>query len=219
MTAIHRFRFWRLLRAAFLAAALLPLSAVAAEAAPSTTAARPLPASLAWAWPLAGKPRVVHAFDPPDKPWLSGHRGVDLLAAQGAPIRAPAAGVVTFSGVVVDRPVLTITTAGGLRLSLEPVQSELRAGDAVDRGATVGTLAGRTHCGAGQPGGDSCLHWGVRRGDTYLNPLQFILDLRPSVLLPIRSPASDPVRGPSQVWGPDEWQGPWQLQPLRFGAG
>lgn len=186
MTAIHWFRLWRLLRVAFLAAALLPLSAAAVETAPSTTAARPLPASLAWGWPLAGKPRVVHDFDPPDKPWLSGHRGVDLLAAQGAAIRAPTAGVVTFSGVVVNRHVLTITTADGLRLSLEPVQSRLRAGDAVVRGETLGTLAGPTHCGAGPPGGGSCLHWGVRRGDTYLNPLQFILDLRPSVLLPVR---------------------------------
>lgn len=155
-----------------------------APQSPSTTAARPLPPSLAWGWPLAGRPRVAHGFDPPDKPWLGGHRGVDLLAAQGAAVLAPTAGVVSFSGVVVDRPVLTIATADGLRLSFEPVASPLHAGDAVARGDPVGTVAGITHCDAGPPGGDSCLHWGVRRGDTYLNPLQFILDLRPSVLLP-----------------------------------
>ena len=129
-------------------------------------------------------PRVVHGFDPPAKPWLSGHRGVDLLAPFGTPIRAPTAGVVTFAGTVVGRPVLTIATADGLRLSFEPVASTLVAGNTVAKGSELGTLASPTHCDSGPPGQASCLHWGVRRGDAYLNPLQFILDLRPSVLLP-----------------------------------
>lgn len=152
-------------------------------AVPLTTAAAPLPAILAWAWPLSGKPQLVRAFDQPAQPWLSGHRGVDLLAPQGSSVVAPTDGIVSFSGVVVDRPVLTIIVADGLRLSFEPVLSELRAGDAVLRGQHVGVLAGPTHCRDPALGG-SCLHWGVRRGDDYLNPLQFILDLRPSVLLP-----------------------------------
>lgn len=149
----------------------------------STTAAAPLPASLAWGWPLAGRPAVVHGFDPPAKPWLSGHRGVDLAAEQGTAVMAPTDGVVSYSGVVVDREVLTITTDGGLRLSFEPVNSTLRAGDAVSRGQGIGVVAGPTHCD-GPPDG-SCLHWGVRRGEVYLNPLQFLMDLRPSILLPL----------------------------------
>lgn len=152
---------------------------------PRATAARHLPASLAWGWPLSPDPRVVHIFDPPAKPWLGGHRGVDLLAAQGAAILAPTDGVVSFAGIVVDRPVLTLATAGGLRLSFEPAATDLAVGDAVTRGSEIATLAGRTHCAAGPPGEESCLHWGVRRGDNYLNPLQFILDLRPSILLPL----------------------------------
>jgi len=177
--------------ALLLLAALMPLPGAAA--APSqlpvspTTAARPLPASLAWGWPLAGRPVVVHTFDPPSQPWLSGHRGVDLLAPLGAGIKSPTAGVITFAGVVVDRPVLTVATASGLLLSFEPVASTLKPGDAVVRGSVLGTLASPTHCDAGPPGQASCLHWGVRRGDVYLNPLQFILDLRPSVLLPMDS--------------------------------
>ncbi|PYH00200.1 peptidase M23 [Arthrobacter stackebrandtii] len=150
--------------------------------APSTTAAVPLPASLAWGWPLAGKPAVANAFDPPAKPWLAGHRGVDLAAEQDAAVLAPSSGVVTFSGVVVNRGVLTIAEPGGLRISLEPVVSELRAGDAVVKGQQLGVLQGPTHCdGAGA----TCLHWGVRRGEEYLDPLQFIMDLRPSILLPL----------------------------------
>lgn len=154
-----------------------------------TTAAPPLPASLAWGWPLAGKPAVVHAFDPPAKPWLSGHRGVDLSAAQGVAVMAPTGGVVSFSGVVVDRAILTITEPGGLRLSFEPVDSTLKAGDAVMRGQTVGVVEGRTHCDGGANA--SCLHWGVRRGEEYLDPLQFLLDLRPSILLPLASCPTD----------------------------
>ncbi len=52
------------------AALLLPAAAAAAGTAPRA----------AWEWPLSPKPAVLRAFDPPDKPWMSGHRGVDLEA-------------------------------------------------------------------------------------------------------------------------------------------
>lgn len=180
MGTFHFHRGRHVLCTLVLAMALLPGPA----ASPVAAAPRPLPATLAWAWPLAGRPWVVHAFDPPDKPWLSGHRGVDLEAAQGSPVLAPSDGVVAFSGVVVDRPVLTVAVEGGLRLSFEPVPTRLKAGDAVMRGQEIGQVMGPTHC-RDPAGGGSCLHWGVRRGEDYLDPLQFILDLRPSVLLPI----------------------------------
>lgn len=157
------------------AASISPLS--------STTSAAPLPANLAWGWPLVGKPLVVRAFDPPAQPWLAGHRGVDLAAAQGSTVLAPASAVVTFSGVVVNRSVVTIAVDNGLRLSFEPATSPLKAGDSVMRGQEIGTVEGPTHCDGSATA--SCLHWGVRRGDEYLDPLQFILDLRPSVLLPL----------------------------------
>lgn len=152
-------------------------------AASSPTAAAPLPSNLAWGWPLAGTPAVIHGFDPPSQPWLSGHRGVDLAADQGTAVIAPVEAVVSFSGVVVNREVLTLTTADGLRLSFEPVNSTLGRGDTVVRGQTIGVVSGPTHCD-GIPGA-SCLHWGVRRGETYLDPLAFLMDLRPSVLLPL----------------------------------
>ncbi|MFF1828086.1 M23 family metallopeptidase [Paenarthrobacter sp. NPDC058040] len=154
-----------------------------------TGSATPAPAHERWAWPLSPKPAVLRTFDPPDKPWLSGHRGVDLganhdggAATEGAQVTSPADGVVTFSGVVVDRPVLTIDHGGGLRSSFEPVSSELKPGDRVAKGDAVGTVAaasGPGHC----PG--PCLHWGVRRGEDYINPLAMVKDLRPSILLPL----------------------------------
>lgn len=168
---------------------LLPGAAANGDTAPPgpgrTTAALPLPGKLAWAWPLVPVPRVVHGFDPPAHPWLSGHRGVDLQAEDGAVVVAPASGTVAFAGWVVDRPVVSIDLPNGLRLSFEPVESTLKPGDAVARGDPIGLLRGITHCDGGPPGADSCLHWGVRRGEAYLNPLQFVLDLRPSILLPL----------------------------------
>jgi murein DD-endopeptidase MepM/ murein hydrolase activator NlpD len=149
---------------------LLPVAAASRAAAPRPD----------WDWPLSPKPAVLRAFDPPDKPWMSGHRGVDLGAAHdGVPVTSPAAGTVSFVGVVVDRPVITIDHGGGLRSSFEPVESPLTAGAVVAKGEIIGTLQAR-HCGA-----VDCLHWGVRRADDYVNPLAFVTDLRPSILLPV----------------------------------
>ena len=170
----------------FPAAAGLALALVVGTTAagPSPAVSAPAASPHGWAWPLEPRPAVVRAFDPPERPWLSGHRGVDLAAGAGAPRLAPADGTVTFAGWVVDRPVLTIDHGGGLRSSFEPASTDLPVGAAVTRGQTVGTL--------GPPGGHcaaaGCLHWGVRRGDEYVDPLQFIEDRRPSVLLPWAGP-------------------------------
>jgi murein DD-endopeptidase MepM/ murein hydrolase activator NlpD len=137
-------------------------------------------AAPSWRWPLSPRPAVLRDFDPPPKPWLSGHRGVDLEAASGGvQVTSPAPGTVSFVGVVVDRPVITIDHGNGLRSSFEPVDSTLAAGSVVAAGQPIGTLLAG-HCAA-----TSCVHWGVRRGDDYVNPLQFVMDLRPSILLPL----------------------------------
>lgn len=156
-------------------ALLVVFALLGAGMAPAAPTAGP-----GWDWPLSPKPAVVRAFDPPDKPWLSGHRGVDLKAAHdGVPVTSPADGVVSFVGVVVDRPVITIDHGDGLRSSFEPVSSALAKGDSVAKGQVIGTLD-PGHCGPAP-----CLHWGVRRGDDYVNPLAFVIDLRPSILLPL----------------------------------
>ncbi|WP_349361757.1 peptidoglycan DD-metalloendopeptidase family protein [Paenarthrobacter sp. PH39-S1] len=133
-----------------------------------------------WKWPLTPRPAVIRSFDPPAQPWLSGHRGVDLAAPPGSIVIAPAGGIVTFAGWVVDRPVLTITHPDGLRSSFEPVESGLSAGTAVAADEAIGTVAASRHCAPAD-----CLHWGVRRGADYIDPLQFVTDRRPSILLPL----------------------------------
>lgn len=165
---------------ALLAVLLLALSPVAPGAGGGGTASRAVVPARAWSWPLDPRPPVLRAFHPPARPWLGGHRGVDLRAAyDGAPVTSPAAGTVSFVGVVVDRPVITIDHGNGLRSSFEPVDSGLLRGTTVKEGDVIGSSQ------AGHCARDPCIHWGVRRGGEYLNPLAFVMDLRPSVLLPL----------------------------------
>ncbi|QQS01071.1 MAG: M23 family metallopeptidase [Austwickia sp.] len=157
-------------------AAVHPIDAPPETAAPS---ARPAETGR-WAWPLTPRPAVVRAFDAPAQPWLPGHRGVDLRAAPGAAVRSPAAGVVAFRGMVTGRPVLSIDHAGGIRSTYEPVLSTLTQGTTVSAGQIIGTVEAGHDCPT-----PTCLHWGARRGETYVDPLR-LLDAAPPILLPMR---------------------------------
>ncbi|NMR19584.1 M23 family metallopeptidase [Cellulomonas fimi] len=127
-----------------------------------------------------GTPTVVRPFDGPDERWAAGHRGVDLASGVGDELVSPAPGTVTFAGTVVDRGVLSILHPDGLRTSLEPIVPVVVAGQDVRAGEPVGTLGPeRGHC-APAP----CLHWGVRRGEEYLDPLTLLAGSAPIVLLP-----------------------------------
>ena len=133
-----------------------------------------------WAWPLAPDPRLVERFAPPPHPRSAGHRGVDLDATVGQPVRAPEAGVVTFSGVIAGRGVVVLAHPGGLRSTFEPVERALPTGAVVERGQAVATVSAASgHCVPA-----TCLHWGVLRGETYLDPLGLVGVLR-VVLLPM----------------------------------
>jgi len=129
--------------------------------------------------PVPGPVTVVHAFLAPPEPWSAGHRGVDLAADAGDALVAPAAGVVTFAGEVAGRGVVTVTHPDGLRSSLEPVVATVAVGTVVAVGDPLGTLAPNgSHCAPA-----SCLHWGVRRGTTYLDPMGVLGSPGPIVLL------------------------------------
>ncbi|WP_406401280.1 M23 family metallopeptidase [Streptomyces uncialis] len=151
--------------------------------------ARPVPPPVA-IWPLAASPRplVLRGWLPPATAYTAGHRGVDLAAPPGTPVRAVAPGRVTFAGRVATRNVITVELTGTgtppLRLTHEPVRPSVRRGDHV----TAGQLLGRTeaigsHCATG------CLHWGLRRADQYLNPLSLL----PPALLRAPSPRLLPL--------------------------
>ncbi|WP_327032466.1 M23 family metallopeptidase [Micromonospora ureilytica] len=139
----------------------------------------PVPAGR-FRWPVDGPPRPVRRFDRPPRPWLPGHRGVDLAAPAGAVVRSAGPGTVLFAGLVAGRPVVTVGHAGGLRTTHEPVQPAVRPGQPVTAGAPLGELL------PGHPGcpAEACLHWGLRRGEEYLDPLA-LLGLGPVRLLPV----------------------------------
>lgn len=129
-----------------------------------------------WRWPLADRPQVVRRFDPPAHPWLAGHRGVDLAAQPGEPVLAAGAGTVTFGGSVAGRGVVTVSHPGGLRTTYLPLTPSVSPGSRVNAGDVIGVLeADHGHCPI------DCLHWGLRRGPTYLDPL--LLLTRPRIRL------------------------------------
>jgi murein DD-endopeptidase MepM/ murein hydrolase activator NlpD len=132
-------------------------------------AAVPVAAADGWTWPLPG-PDVVRGFEPPAQPWLPGHRGVDLAGKPGEPVRAAGTGTVSYAGSVAGLPVVSIEHAGGLVTTYEPVRSQLHRGQPVATGAVIGRLVrAGSHC---LP--QACLHWGLRRGSDYLDPLTLV---------------------------------------------
>lgn len=104
---------------------------------------------------------------------------MDLRGATGQVVSSPADAVVTYAGVVAGRSVVVLTHAAGIRTSLEPVQAVVPVGTQVAAGDAVGRLTDEpSHCTP------VCLHWGVRRGSTYLDPL-VLLGVRTAILLPV----------------------------------
>jgi murein DD-endopeptidase MepM/ murein hydrolase activator NlpD len=186
------------------AIAVLPPAPATAAAATSATTASPNaggPPRLSasgdtWTWPLSGSPPVVRGFQAPAMPWSAGHRGVDLLAEPGAVVVAAGEGVVSYAGRVAGRGVVSVAH-GSLRTTYEPVRATLAAGARVEAGAVVGRLEGRpSHCAP-----RSCLHWGLRRGDTYLDPLSLV-GRGPTRLLPLWERAG-PAGAHPRVGEPD----------------
>lgn len=131
--------------------------------------------------------QVVDPFRPPTCVWCPGNRGIEYGPTLGHEVRAAAAGTVSFSGrvagplyVVLQHSDGTRTTYGGL------LTTDRSRGEYVALGEMVGT-AGFT------------LHFGLRRGDDYLDPTPMLGRLqRQARLVPVDGtpprPAGDHVR-------------------------
>ncbi|MFD5230977.1 M23 family metallopeptidase [Streptomyces qaidamensis] len=139
-------------------------------------------------WPVGLRPRVLRGWEPPATVYGPGHRGVDLAAPAGTPVRAVTAGRVSFAGRVAGKGVVSVDLTGTgdppLRTTYEPVTATVGKGDEVEPGQVIGTVdASGSHCTA------ACVHWGLRRGEVYLNPLSllppWLLYRGPSRLLPV----------------------------------
>ena len=171
------------------AARLAPVTAAASprpatevathRALPGPATTLPPPTGTDYVAPLTDTLDLVRGFDPPAQRWDAGHRGVDLRAVVGQQVVSPGPGSVTFAGRVAGRGVVTIAHLDGLRSSVEPVTASVTVGTAVTAGQVIGDLADTAgHCAP-----SSCLHWGVRDGETYVTPLR-LLQSGPTVLLP-----------------------------------
>ncbi|MFD6193767.1 murein hydrolase activator EnvC family protein [Streptomyces sp. NPDC060275] len=190
-----------------------PVAAVLAlsDPVPPTVPAAPTVPAVARSWPVGTRPVVLRGWEPPATPYGPGHRGVDLAAGTGAPVRAVAAGRVSFAGPVAGRGVvsveLTRTGEPPLRTTFAPVEAAVRKGDEVAAGELLGTVqpAG-SHCTA-------CLHWGLLRGEVYVNPLSllppWLLDAGPSRLLPV---AGVPLPDRTEI-SPARRATPWRPPP------
>src|SRR5215831_8782153 len=160
-------------------------------------AALVVPASaLGWTWPVAGPVLVAFSFDPAH-PYAAGqHRGIDIGAPEGTPVRAPASGRVSFAGSVPSAgKTVTIEAPDGYSVTLLHLGSiGLRRGAAVAEGDPVGTVG---------PSGavelpDPYVYLGIRTTSDeqgYLDPLGF---------LPAPSPPGpiDPGAGPGETVPP-----------------
>ena len=152
-----------------------PAVPLVAAAAAETAAAE----TSRWPWPIAPPILVSRGFLAPATPYSSGHRGIDLPVGLGADVRAPADAVVSFAGVVVDRPVLTLDVGDDVLVSFEPLEAVAGMGDRVARGQVVGHVSVGGHCGS------ECLHIGVRLRGAYVSPLLFFDRVPRAVLLPL----------------------------------
>jgi peptidase M23-like protein len=151
----------------------------------------PAPAQPGAVWPLSPRPEVVRGFEPPPKPWLPGHRGLDLRGSPGQLVRSATSGTVTYAGPLAGRGVIVITD-GPRRTTYEPVMPTVRAGTHVTPGTPLGRLsAAASHCAPA-----TCLHWGLLQATTYLNPLS-LLPHRPVRLLPNTPHSAPPTNSPT----------------------
>ena len=119
-------------------------------------------------------------FEAPKSEYGPGHRGVDFTLEIDSKISAPAAGVLYFKGLVVDREVVTIRTIDGYLASFEPACSNLVVGDQVKLGQEIAwhcqpSVSYEYHCG-------SCVHFSARSQYGYISPDYLLGNLKPSVL-------------------------------------
>jgi len=125
-------------------------------------------AAAAWTWPVDGRVLRPFTFDPAH-PYAAGqHRGLDIAAAAGSAVRAPAGGTVTFAGTVPDGgKTLSIETHAGYTATLLHLGSlGVARGAHVDEGGKVAT-----------GGGEGFVYFGLRTTGNpqgYVDPLAFL---------------------------------------------
>ena len=155
--------------------------------------------ALAWAWPVDGP--VLRPFVLGDDPYAGGqHRGIDIGAPSGTPVRAPAAGTVSFAGTVpTGGKTITIRTEDGYAVTLLHLGTySVSRGDAVAEGNVLGSVGASGHTS----GPTLYVYLGIRRAedpDGYVDPLGLLPAPAPAPQDPV---PADPVPHPTPDPGP-----------------
>lgn len=98
--------------------------------------------------------------------YCPGHRGLEYRLIEGTPVRAVASGIVTFSGLVAGTRYVVVLHDDGIAATYGDLRiSSLAAGDMVRLGSIIGAST-------------STLHFGLRRGEIYLDPADHLGLLR-----------------------------------------
>lgn len=160
--------------------------AVAATAAPGAVGAAPC-------WPPPVDAAVSDPYRPPACPWCPGNRGIEYATSPGDPVRAAAAGTVTFAGPVAGVRYVVVEIAGGWRLTYGNVDDpRVAPGDRVVAGMTVGRAAGPFHLGLRDRADAG--------SDAYLDPTPYLGAWRHRVrLIPTDASAPRPAPAPTLV--------------------
>lgn len=121
-----------------------------------------------WVRPVPGP--VVRPFRAPAQRFGPGHRGVDLATPPGGPVVAAGAGTVTFAGPVAGHAHVVVAHRGGLRTTYAFLDAvDTRTGARVEAGTRLGRAGGARSAAAGHAG---ALHFALRVGDTYVDPMR-----------------------------------------------
>ena len=136
-------------------------------------------------WRAPVEAPVSDPYREPACRWCPGNRGIVYRTSPGVAVSAVATGRVSFVGLVVDTHYVVVRHADGLRVTYASVSSDRwHVGDVVIRGSRVGFTLGR-------------LHFGVRRGDDYIDPTPLLgrLVYAPR-LIPVNGETPTPARPP-----------------------
>jgi murein DD-endopeptidase MepM/ murein hydrolase activator NlpD len=114
---------------------------------------------------------IVRHFERPPTPYSAGHRGIDFGVPIGTAVVAAAAGTVAFAGQVGGALFVSIDHPNGLRSTYSYLSIVLvKKGQVVQQGQRI------ARSGPGAAGEDANLHFGIRSGDTYLDPEPLLLE-------------------------------------------
>jgi murein DD-endopeptidase MepM/ murein hydrolase activator NlpD len=122
----------------------------------------PVVAAPCWQPPVAAA--VADPFRRPDCPWCPGNRGIEYATALGDRVLSVAAGTVSFAGSVAGVRYVVVDIANHWRITYGNLSdSELKVGETVVAGMVVGSAA-------------RAFHFGLRDGDTYIDPAPYLGD-------------------------------------------